>query len=89
MKYSEILFVLGSVSSSNSNRLKEIATKQNKPAYLIDNANQIKPHWLEGVKTVGLTAGASAPEVLVQSVVAILQKTAARKLLKSLVQPKA
>ncbi|SMN16038.1 4-hydroxy-3-methylbut-2-enyl diphosphate reductase [uncultured Candidatus Thioglobus sp.] len=66
---SEVLLVLGSSNSSNSNRLREIAEKMNIPAYLIDGADEINPEWLNNVKTVGVTAGASAPEVLVQEVV--------------------
>lgn len=69
MESSEVLLVLGSSNSSNSNRLREIAEKMNLPAYLIDGADEIDPSWLEGVDTVGVTAGASAPEVLVQEVV--------------------
>jgi len=69
IKQSEILFVIGSKNSSNSNRLKEIADHQGKPAYLIDNSNDINDHWLNDVSRVGITAGASAPEILVQEVV--------------------
>ena len=65
----DVLLVLGSNNSSNSNRLKEIAKKMNKPAYLIDGIDDIDVGWIEGVETVGVTAGASAPEVLVQEVV--------------------
>ena len=63
------MLVVGSRASSNSNRLREVAENLGVPAYLIDDATQIDPAWLEGVKVVGVTAGASAPEVLVQSVV--------------------
>jgi 4-hydroxy-3-methylbut-2-enyl diphosphate reductase len=66
---SEVLLVLGSSNSSNSNRLREIAEKLNIPAYLIDGADEINPNWLSDVKTIGVTAGASAPEILVQEVV--------------------
>ncbi|MBT3431805.1 MAG: 4-hydroxy-3-methylbut-2-enyl diphosphate reductase [Candidatus Thioglobus sp.] len=65
----DVLLVLGSNNSSNSNRLKEIAKKMNKPAYLIDGIDDIDVGWIEGVETVGVTAGASAPEILVQEVV--------------------
>ena len=65
----EVLIVIGSNNSSNSNRLREIAEKKQKPAYLIDDANDINSEWLIGVNSVGVTAGASAPEVLVQEVV--------------------
>lgn len=64
----DLVFVVGSPNSSNSNRLREIAEKQGVPAYLIDGAEDIKPEWLTGKKNIGLTAGASAPEVLVQQV---------------------
>ena len=69
MESCDVLLVLGSNNSSNSNRLKEIAKKMNKPAYLIDGIDDIDVRWVEGVETVGVTAGASAPEVLVQEVV--------------------
>ena len=66
IKHSEILLVIGSKNSSNSNRLKEIADNQGKPAYLIDSSDDIDEQWLDNIKSVGVTAGASAPEVLVQ-----------------------
>jgi len=69
MESCDVLLVLGSNNSSNSNRLKEIAKKMNKPAYLIDGIDDIDVGWVEGVETVGVTAGASAPEILVQEVV--------------------
>jgi len=72
IKHSEILLVIGSKNSSNSNRLKEIADNQGKPAYLIDSSNDIKDQWLENIASVGITAGASAPEILVQEVVSFL-----------------
>ncbi|OUR63893.1 4-hydroxy-3-methylbut-2-enyl diphosphate reductase [Methylophaga sp. 42_25_T18] len=68
-KQCDLVLVVGSVNSSNSNRLRELANKLNTPAYLIDDANDINPEWLADKQTVGLTAGASAPEVLVQQVV--------------------
>ena len=64
----DLVFVVGSPNSSNSNRLREIAEKRGVPAYLIDGADDIQPEWLEGKENIGLTAGASAPEVLVQQV---------------------
>ncbi len=73
----DLVLVVGSPNSSNSNRLRELAEKRNTPAYLIDDANDIRPEWLENVKTVGLTAGASAPEVLVQGVIEHLRKRGA------------
>lgn len=66
---SELLLVVGSPNSSNSNRLRELGERMGAKAYLIDNAKEIQQEWLEGVESVGITAGASAPEVLVQSVV--------------------
>ena len=69
---SDMLLVLGSKNSSNSNRLQEIAEKNKKPSYLIDGANDIDPAWLKGVDSIGITAGASAPEILVQEVVSYL-----------------
>jgi 4-hydroxy-3-methylbut-2-en-1-yl diphosphate reductase len=65
----DLVLVVGSVNSSNSNRLRELSNKLNTPAYLIDDAADIDPEWLSGKETIGLTAGASAPEVLVQQVV--------------------
>src|SRR5690606_15223210 len=65
----EVVLVVGSPNSSNSNRLREVAQKQGAQAYMVDNASQIDPRWLEGKRTIGVTAGASAPEVLVQEVI--------------------
>ena len=65
----DLILVVGSQTSSNSTRLKEIAEKQGIPAYLIDNADEIRSEWLTGKLSVGVTAGASAPEVLVEQVV--------------------
>ena len=70
----DLVIVVGSPNSSNSNRLREVADNLNVPAYLIDNASELKAEWLQGKKNVGVTAGASAPEVLVQNVVARLQE---------------
>ncbi|AMC99275.1 4-hydroxy-3-methylbut-2-enyl diphosphate reductase [Halomonas chromatireducens] len=70
---SDLLLVVGSPNSSNSNRLRELAERSGTPAYLIDNADQIEPDWLKGVATIGITAGASAPEVLVKGVIERLQ----------------
>lgn len=64
----DVLFVVGSPTSSNSNRLREIAEKLGVVAYLIDGADEIRAEWLEGKRNVGVTAGASAPEVLVRGV---------------------
>jgi 4-hydroxy-3-methylbut-2-en-1-yl diphosphate reductase len=69
----DLVLVVGSVNSSNSNRLRELSEKEGCEAYLIDGAEFIKPEWLIGRKNIGVTAGASAPEVLVQGVIARLQ----------------
>jgi 4-hydroxy-3-methylbut-2-enyl diphosphate reductase len=69
----ELVLVVGSVTSSNSNRLRELSEKQGTPAYLIDGAEDIRSEWLEGVTTIGVTAGASAPESLVKGVIEHLQ----------------
>jgi 4-hydroxy-3-methylbut-2-enyl diphosphate reductase len=66
---SELLLVVGSPNSSNSNRLRELGERIGAKAYLIDSAEEIQQEWLEGIEHIGITAGASAPEVLVQSVV--------------------
>ncbi|HIQ17103.1 MAG TPA: 4-hydroxy-3-methylbut-2-enyl diphosphate reductase [Novosphingobium capsulatum] len=71
---SDVLIVVGSVTSSNSNRLREIGTEMGVPSYLVDDGNDIDPAWIEGAKTVGLTAGASAPDELVDSVIAALSR---------------
>ena len=73
----DLVIVVGSPNSSNSNRLREVARNLNVPAYLVDNASEVKPEWLEGKQRVGITAGASAPEVLVQEVIARLQELGA------------
>ena len=65
----DMILVVGSRNSSNSNRLKEIGDEIGKPAYLIDDAEALRPEWFRGIATVGLTAGASAPEMLVQGVI--------------------
>ncbi len=69
----DVLVVVGSPSSSNSNRLREIAEKQAIPGYLVDGADDLHREWFEGKRAVGVTAGASAPEILVQQVIARLQ----------------
>ena len=65
----DVFLVLGSVNSSNSNRLRELAEKQGVPAYLIDGEEDIQSTWLESAAAVGVTAGASAPDILVQQVI--------------------
>ena len=64
----DIVIVVGSPTSSNSNRLREVARKLGKPSYMVDNAEELQPQWFAGMTRVGLTAGASAPEVLVRQV---------------------
>ena len=73
-RHVDVLLVLGSTNSSNSNRLRELAEKQGVAAYLIDGADDIKTEWLDAASAIGVTAGASAPEVLVQEVTAKLEK---------------
>jgi 4-hydroxy-3-methylbut-2-enyl diphosphate reductase len=70
----DMILVVGSRNSSNSNRLREIGEELGKPAYLIDDADALRPEWFAGVESVGLTAGASAPETLVQGVLAGLRR---------------
>jgi 4-hydroxy-3-methylbut-2-enyl diphosphate reductase len=65
----DLILVVGSKNSSNSNRLREIGAELGRPSYLIDDASHLQASWFEGIRTVGLTAGASAPEVLVQGVI--------------------
>lgn len=74
---SDLVIVVGSKNSSNSNRLAELASRMGVNSKLIDDADDIDPKWLDNVKTIGITAGASAPEVLVQSVVNRLQELGA------------
>ncbi|MBC7202256.1 MAG: 4-hydroxy-3-methylbut-2-enyl diphosphate reductase [Pusillimonas sp.] len=73
----DLVLVVGSVNSSNSNRLREVAQRGGARAYLIDDPDMIQPDWLENARRVGLTAGASAPEVLVENVVARLKSLGA------------
>ncbi|MBX2881972.1 MAG: 4-hydroxy-3-methylbut-2-enyl diphosphate reductase, partial [Granulosicoccus sp.] len=70
----DLMLVVGSPNSSNSNRLRELAERMGTPAYLIDEAAQIEPEWLDGKIAVGVTAGASAPEVLVNEVIERLRE---------------
>lgn len=65
----DLLLVIGAQNSSNSNRLRDIGQEMNVPAYLIDTAKEIDESWFEGITTMGLTAGASAPEILLQEVI--------------------
>lgn len=80
-KKCDIIFVVGSSNSSNSNRLKEIATRAGVPAYLLDSADDLDVKWLTNKKNIGLTAGASAPEVLVQSIISKLKVFGAIKVI--------
>jgi 4-hydroxy-3-methylbut-2-en-1-yl diphosphate reductase len=73
----DVVVVVGSPTSSNSNRLRELAAKLGTSAYMVDNASELKPEWFEGKQRVGITAGASAPELLVQGVVQRLRELGA------------
>jgi len=70
----DVILVVGSVNSSNSNRLKELGKKNLIPSYLIDDSEDLNKDWFNDVKTIGITAGASAPEVLVSDVINTLKK---------------
>jgi len=69
-----VVLVVGSPNSSNSNRLRELAQRMDTPAYLIDGAEDLKREWFENVQRIGITAGASAPEVLVRGVIERLKE---------------
>src|SRR5262249_29509188 len=69
----DVVIVVGSPNSSNSNRLREVAEARGIPAYMVDSAEQLKAEWVAGKRRVGITAGASAPEVLVTELVARLK----------------
>ncbi len=69
----DVVIVVGSPSSSNSNRLRELAERLGTPAYMVEGAQDLQPQWFEGGRRVGLTAGASAPDVLVQQVIKALR----------------
>jgi len=69
----DMLLVVGSQNSSNSRRLVEVCQKEGVPSYLVDDGDDVKPEWLEDVRTVAVTAGASAPEVLVENLIAMLK----------------
>ena len=73
----DVVIVVGSPTSSNSNRLREVAKKLGTDAYMVDNAEELKPEWFEGRTRVGLTAGASAPDILVQQVITRLRELGA------------
>jgi len=73
-KTCDLIIVVGSPNSSNSNRLKELATKNNVPGYLVDNAGELEKEWFLNCKHVGVSAGASAPELLVEEVIQKIQE---------------
>ena len=73
-KHADVVLVIGAHNSSNSNRLRELAEEQGIPSYLIEDASKLNPEWLKGKKAVGITAGASAPEDLVQDLIEAIRK---------------
>ena len=75
----DVVIVVGSPNSSNSNRLREVARNLGRAAYLVDSAEELKAEWIEGAKRIGVTAGASAPEVLVHEVILRLQSLGVRR----------
>ncbi|MBB3005643.1 4-hydroxy-3-methylbut-2-enyl diphosphate reductase [Cupriavidus alkaliphilus] len=75
----EVVIVVGSPNSSNSNRLRELAERLGVPAYMVDAPEQVRPEWVAGKRRIGLTAGASAPEALAQSIVERLRELGARQ----------
>ena len=79
VKQCDVVIVVGSPNSSNSNRLREVAANVGVPAYLVDDADGLLPEWFAGKKRVGISAGASAPEVLVQGVIARLEELGGEK----------
>jgi len=79
-KYADVLLVIGAANSSNSNRLREIGEEMNIPSYLIDDGQALNPDWLDGVDTIGVTAGASAPERLVAELVDRLKELGATEI---------
>ncbi|MFM2407719.1 MAG: hypothetical protein RL358_461 [Pseudomonadota bacterium] len=79
VKKCDVVLVVGSPSSSNSNRLREVAANVGLPAYLVDNADELRDEWFVGKQSIGISAGASAPEVLVQGVIARLEKLGGAK----------
>src|SRR5574344_1255990 len=79
-KISDVVLIAGSVNSSNSNRLREVAESQGTRAYLVDDSSGIDLSWLEGVSSVGLSAGASAPEYIVEEIIEFLNKNGATAL---------
>jgi len=78
-KQCDVVIVVGSPNSSNSNRLREVARNMSVPAFLVDNAGELQAEWLSGKSNIGISAGASAPEVLVQEVIARLKELGAER----------
>ena len=78
-RQSDLVIVVGSPNSSNSNRLREVARGRGVEAYMVDNAEQLRPEWIAGRRRIGVTAGASAPEVLVQAVISKLKDLGAAR----------
>jgi 4-hydroxy-3-methylbut-2-enyl diphosphate reductase len=76
----DVVLVVGARNSSNSNRLRELASEQGVPAYLIEDAGEIDPAWLHDAQAVGLTSGASAPEILVTAVCERLRELGAGRI---------
>jgi len=72
-KLVDVIFVVGAANSSNSNRLREIGLEAGVPTHLIANGAEIRPEWVDGVEAVGITAGASAPEVMVMDAIEVLR----------------
>lgn len=83
----DVVFVVGSKNSSNSNRLAELAQRMGKKAYLIDSAADINAEWLQGHQTIGVTAGASAPDILVKEVISHLQQLGGEQIIELQGQP--
>ena len=81
VKQCDVVVVVGSPNSSNSNRLREVAANVGIPAYLVNDASELQPEWFAGKKRVGISAGASAPEVLVQGVIARMQELGGGKVI--------
>jgi len=81
VKQCDVVVIVGSPNSSNSNRLREVAANVGVPAYLVNDALELQPGWFAGKQRVGISAGASAPEVLVQGVIARLEKMGGTKVI--------
>lgn len=79
----DVVIVVGSPNSSNSNRLREVAANQGTPAYMVDQAADLDPRWIEGKKRIGVTAGASAPEILVEQLIERLKALGATRVVES------